>query len=137
MKRTTLYTPRLFNPGLLWFDYAAKTAEMLLSSGFVINNRVTRMAKAGHSPSARDRKEFLLMGTEKAQAAQESMLAVYPRMAAAGMAMMMGAWRPTHALHESARIAHAALAPIHRKATANARRLSGATRAAKRSLKGL
>ena len=137
MKRSTFFKPTLFNPGLLWFDYAAKTAEMLLSSGFVINSRVNRMAKAGPSPSARDRKEFMLMGAEKAQAAQESMLAVYPRMAAAGMAMMTGAWRPAHALHESARIAHAALAPVHRKATANARRLSGSKRAPKRPSKGL
>ena len=136
MKRSTLLTPTLLNPGLLWFDYAAKTAEMLLSSGFVINSRVNRLAKAGPLPSARDRKEFMLMGAEKAQAAQESLLAVYPRMAAAGLAMMTGAWRPAHALHESARIAHAALAPVHRKATANARRLSGAKRAPKRSLKG-
>ena len=45
-----------------------KTAEMLLASGHVIRHRTGRMAKAGSNPSARDRREFALMGNEKVEA---------------------------------------------------------------------
>ncbi|MBC7602191.1 MAG: hypothetical protein H7255_05955 [Ramlibacter sp.] len=136
MTRHSFATATLFNPGLAWYDLGMKTCEMLASSGVVINHRVGRMARAGVSPNARDRKEFMLMGTEKSKAAHDSMLAVLTRLTSANLAMMSGVWRPANAFNESAHIAHAALAPIHRKATANARRLTATKRTPKRSSKG-
>ena len=135
MTRLPLATPSLFNPGLMWFTLGMKTYEMLASSGVVINHRVNRMARAGASPNARDRKEFILMGTEKSKATHDAMLAVFTRLAATNLAMMSGVWQPAHAMNESAQLAHAALGPIHRKATANARRLTAIQRTRKRSSK--
>lgn len=60
------------NPFLAWTDLAWKISEMSLASAEVIAHRTTRMAAAGPMPSARDRKEFHLMGQEKFDAATES-----------------------------------------------------------------
>ena len=71
MKRsTTRYS--FANPFLIWADLAFKTGEMMLASAQVIGHRTGRMAAAGPSPSARDRREFTLMGQEKIEAAAES-----------------------------------------------------------------
>jgi hypothetical protein len=59
-----------------WVDLAAKTHEMLLSSGSVIRMRTERIAKAGLTPSADDLAEFHLMGQEKLAAASESGIAM-------------------------------------------------------------
>lgn len=152
----------LFDPFLLWADVGMKTAEMLYSSGQVIGKRVDRMARAGHQPNARDRREFRLMGTEKVKAAAESGLAVAARMQSANYQLMARAWQqgfaniaamtslagsrsPVEALSrqmslyrslgrsqgtqarlstDAARLAGAALKPVHGAATANARRLA-------------
>lgn len=98
-------------PMLMWMDIATKTNQMLMSSGVVINKRVGRMVAAGPNPSARDRKEFHLMGAEKVVAFNQSALAAWQQ-------LMLGS------LAGSAEMTSAALAPIHRTATANARRLS-------------
>ncbi|MEP7085672.1 MAG: polyhydroxyalkanoate granule-associated phasin [Betaproteobacteria bacterium] len=79
MKRSNA-SPTFFNPLALWTDLAMKTAEMMVASAQVIGHRTTRMAKAGPSPSARDRKEFALMGQEKLEAARESAQAMSLRM---------------------------------------------------------
>ncbi|MES2632470.1 MAG: hypothetical protein V4669_05830 [Pseudomonadota bacterium] len=102
-------------PMFLWMDIAAKTTQLLVSSSVVINNRVGRMVAAGPNPSARDRKEFQRMGTEKVTAFNQSALAAWQQ-------LMLGS------LAGSAQMTSAALAPIHRTATANARRLSGGSR---------
>jgi hypothetical protein len=111
-RRTT--TPTLAMPMLpwaAWFQLGLKTWEMLLAAGQVIPIRLSRMALAGPTPSARDRREFTLMGAEKAQAAAQSGLAAATHLQRAWLQMWTGA-------------ATAALAPVHRTATANARRLS-------------
>ena len=64
----------LFQPWTLWMQWAAQSMEMWLAAGQVIGHRTHRMARVGHRPSARDRKEFLLMGTEKIDAATQSWL---------------------------------------------------------------
>ena len=56
-----------------------KTGEMMLASAQVINHRTGRMATAGLTPDARDRKEFALMGQEKLAAASESAQAMAER----------------------------------------------------------
>jgi hypothetical protein len=99
----------------------------------VVAHRVGRMAAAGHTPSARDSKEFALMGTEKVAAFYESWAAMgwaaLQAQQRLWLGMMLAPWgggRPSnqalagHALH----ILGQGLAPVHRRATANARRLS-------------
>jgi hypothetical protein len=118
MPQRTAPTLAAFNPFLMWFEFATKNMEMLLASGVVIGTRVNRMAMAGPNPSARDRKEFTLMGAEKVKAMQDSALAVGLRMQQAQLQM-----------------ATAALTPFHAASTANARRLTRtrrSTRAARR-----
>jgi hypothetical protein len=152
----------LFAPLLLWADVATQTSEMLLASGQVIGSRVHQIARAGARPSARDRREFALMGTEKVKAATESALAVVTRLQATHWQWFARAWdhwfasmaafgalassrtpgemvsrqarlvqalgRSTRAQAqlsgETARLAAAALKPVHAASTANARRLA-------------
>lgn len=159
-----LFHPALFNPLLLWGDLAMKTTEMLLASGQVIGTRVDRIARAGAHPSARDIKEFSLMGSEKLKAATESGLAVATQLQSANYQLMARAWRQgfaslgamtalagsrsfgealsrqnrlvnslarsgrTHSRlsSDAARLASAALKPVHGAATANAKRLARA-----------
>jgi hypothetical protein len=103
-------SPLVFDPFTLWWQLGLKTFEMLLASGQVIGMRVGRMATAGPNPSTRDRKEFTRMGAEKLEAAARSGL---------GMAVhMQKTWWDMWA-----RLALAGLQPVHRTATANARRL--------------
>ena len=66
------YEYPMFNPLSGWLQLTVKTAEMLLASGQVIGHRVGRMAAAGPNPSAADRREFTLMGTEKVAASAAS-----------------------------------------------------------------
>jgi hypothetical protein len=164
------FNPAVFNPFLLWADVAVKTTEMLLSSGQVIGTRVGRMARAGANPSARDRREFALMSSEKVKAATQSGLAVAARLQAANWQLYARAWQQwlasmtafsslassrsmgdvlsrqyalfnalgrsgrTHGRISTdvARLASAALKPVHAASTANARRLARVrTRSAK------
>jgi hypothetical protein len=166
-----LMQPTLFNPFLLWTQVAIKSAEMLFSSGQVIASRTGQMARAGANPSARDRREMILMGSEKAKAATQSGLAFATRLKSANLQLIGRAWQQwfaslgamnalmtsrsvgealarqnrlfntlsrsgrTHARisSDTARLASAALKPVHSASTANARRLArvkvrGATR---------
>lgn len=156
------FDPALLDPFMLWAQLTMKTSEMLLSSGQVIATRVHRMARAGANPSARDRREMLLMGSEKVKAATESALAVATRLQATHWQLAARAWQQwfasaaamgalvgsrnvgealarQHRLVETlgragrthsrvsthmARLAGAALEPIHAASTANARRLA-------------
>jgi hypothetical protein len=158
----TAFDPALFNPFMLWAQLAVKTSEMLVSSGHVIGSRVHQMARAGANPSPRDRREMLLMGSEKVKAATASGLAVAAQLQSANWQLATRAWKHwvasatamgalatsrsfgealarQHSLLETlgragrtqgristdmARLAGAALGPIHAASTANARRLS-------------
>lgn len=161
MPRTAI-DPAFLNPFMLCAQLAVKTSEMLMSSGQVIGTRVHRMARAGANPSASDRREMLLMGSEKVKAAAESGLAVATRLQAANWELPARAWqqwlagatamgalatsgsfgealarqrrlletlgRAGHTQGrvstDMARLAGAALGPIHAASTANARRLA-------------
>jgi hypothetical protein len=70
------------NTFLMWSRLAWKTGEMALASAQVIGHRTGRLANAGYIPSARDQREFALMGQEKGAAALESAQAM-------GMPMLM------------------------------------------------
>jgi hypothetical protein len=96
------------------------------------------MAMAGASPSARDRKEFHLMGSEKIAAFNEAWVAMAFEAFRANqqltLSVMQSFWfpwaRPSSRSH-SRQLSDAALgilgsgmAPIRRRAVANARRLT-------------
>lgn len=80
MKRSR--TPSFTNPFLVWFRLAWKTSEMMLASAQVIQHRTSRIAEAGATPSARDRREFALMRQEKIEAGVESASAMAAQMMA-------------------------------------------------------
>ena len=105
----------------------------------VVAHRAIRMALAGSSPSSRDRNEFYLMSAEKVAAFYESWNAMAVEAFRAALELSLSSapffwfqWpaarRPSRAV--SARFQRAALAvlgkgvaPIHRRAVANAKRL--------------
>jgi len=68
------------NPLLTWCHWAWKTGDMLIASSHVIGHRTGRFGRAGSMASARDQREFVLMGQEKAQAASASAQAVGVRL---------------------------------------------------------
>jgi hypothetical protein len=88
---------------------AVKAFELSIAAPQVIAHRTARMVRAGASPSARDRSEFQRMGTEKVFAFWESMNAMW--------------WAAWSAPWSAAKIMEKGLAPLHRRTTANARRL--------------
>ena len=93
--------------------------------------RTARMLAAGASPDARDRREFQRMGTEKALAFWESvnamglaMAAAQQRYALAAMCRWWSPWpNPWSVAQSTTKILEKGLAPVHRRASANARRL--------------
>lgn len=118
-----------------------KTAELGLAVPVVVAHRVARMAMAGPAPSARDRQECMLMVMEKQLAFGEAWWAMSTRSMLAGQAflesMLRLPWSPWLAgspsagnaaarLQEAALdVLHDGLAPVHRKAVANSKRLAG------------
>ena len=68
------------NPFLLWTNVALRTGEIMWASAQVITHRTSSMLLAHPSYSARDRRELVLMGQEKVQAAYESANAVGAQM---------------------------------------------------------
>lgn len=117
-----------------WWRNAATLWEISIAAPQVIAHRMTRMAQAGHAPAASDRREFLLMGQEKAEAFGESMLAMALRLGQAQAAMAASMFTQTlrQAQHLSwpqpwlqamPGLVASGLKPVHRRVTANARRL--------------
>jgi len=120
---------------------SAKAAELAFAVPQVVAHRLLRMAHAGPHLSARDRKEFARMIAEKHSAFGESWNAMAvqslasQRAFAAALALAATPTRSArsgpaaHAL--AAELQHAALAvlgkglaPVHRRAVANAKRLA-------------
>ena len=117
-----------------------KAAELAFSVPQVIAHRVTRMAIAGPSFSARDRKEFEGMSAEKTVAFSDSWNAMTLEAIRANQALAASLfrsfWSPwlrgrPSANAVAAQMQSAALgilgkgmAPVHRKAVANAKRLA-------------
>lgn len=138
----------VWTPWFAWSEFMFKSAEMMMASGQVIGHRVERMAKAGPALSSRDLKEFTLMGHEKLEAAAESTQAmsaycwqvqqqagtqVFEQMVrlssswwnwgAGGRGGQPGKGAPVWSSDHALGLMNKALAPIHSRATANARRL--------------
>jgi len=120
---------------------SAKTAELALAVPQVVAHRVLRMAQAGPNLSARDRKEFARMIAEKNSAFGESWnamaLQTLHSQRALAAALALAATPPRAARPSSAAQALATqfqqaalavlgkgLAPVHRRAVANAKRLA-------------
>ena len=135
-----------------------KAAELAIAAPQVVAIRTARMLAAGTHPGAADRAEFSRMGTEKAQAFWESMLAMgtqvvraqqeysrtaalqwwrlwttTPLLAARPLIQAVTALPRTAALiaiptqgqrkRAMSKLVDAAITPVHKRATANARRL--------------
>lgn len=114
---------------------AVQTAELGLAVPQVIAHRIARIMIAGGSPSARDRRELHRMGTEKILAANEAWNAMAiqavlenQKLAISFMQSLCSPWvrRQSAAMQ----LSNAALdvlgkgiAPLRRRAVANARRL--------------
>ena len=117
---------------------ARRVAETAWAAPLVVSHRLQRMAAAGRRPSERDRREFSRMGWEKVAAFHESWAA----MALEGWRVQQTLWwsmvgslwapwwsggrgRRPDATRALLGIAGHGLAPVHRRALANARRLGG------------
>lgn len=102
-----------------------QATELAIAVPQVVAHRLTRMALAGPFPRARDRREFHAMGQEKVHAFWQSWFAMgwamVEAMQKSWLAALQGARVP---MIDSHRILSHGLAPVHKRATANARRLS-------------
>jgi len=119
---------------------AVKAPELAFAVPQVVAHRVTRMALSGPKLSARERKEFELMVAEKNSAFGESWNAMAAQAARANQALAASFFQsflaiaqgerpsaPSSAaqLHKAALgVLGKGLAPVHRKAIANAKRLA-------------
>jgi len=110
---------------------AVKLAELGVAAPQVIAHRLTRMALAGPTISARDRKEFTGIVTEKQAAVAQAWMGMFAEglrlQQQFALSLLTGATPRTHAARAksaASRIASAGLAPIHRTAVANAKRLA-------------
>ncbi len=121
---------------------AAQVTDLGLAVPQVLAHRVTRMVLAGSSPSARDRREFQRMSAEKVAAFYESWNAMLVEITRANVELSLSSARwflsGMPAARQSSRAAAAhvqraaigilgkGVAPIRRRAVANARRLGRA-----------
>ena len=117
----------------------AKASELAFAVPQVVAHRFARMAISGPTLTERDRREFQRMGDEKSAAFHESWSAMAAQVLRANQALtqsfLRSFWSPASGEHSSASIAtqlHDAalgvlgegMAPVHRRAVANARRLA-------------
>ena len=108
--------------------------EIAVAAPIVVAHRMSRLATAGPTPSARDRREFERMSAEKVAAFHESWNAMWMAACSAYLRAWFS-WTPWSAFSSSAShrsrqrkaalgVLTAGLAPVHRRAVANARRLN-------------
>jgi hypothetical protein len=109
---------------------AVKLAELGFAAPQVIAHRLARMALAGPTLSGRDRKEFTGMVREKQAAVAQAWMGMFAEgvrfQQQFALSLMTGATPRLHAVRAqsaTSRIVGAGLAPIHRKAVSNAKRL--------------
>lgn len=105
-----------------WWRNALKLAEICWSAPQVIAHRVSRMALAGPKPSARDRREFGGMVNEKVLAFSSGGWAMW-------LELWLSGWRALWSGGSAGRtrwqrVLGRGIAPVHRKVSANARRLA-------------
>ena len=104
---------------------ARQAGELAFAVPQVVAHRLARLALAGPLPNARDRREFHGMVQEKVHAFWQSWFAMgwamVEAMQQSWIAGLRGARVP---LVDTQAVLARGLAPLHRKATANARRLA-------------
>lgn len=119
---------------------ARKSSELATAAQQVVTHRITRMVMAGPLPSERDRTEFKRMVDEKHTAFAESWSAMTAQAYAANQALALTVWRTlcypwlgggatpgamVTQMHTAGMgVLNKGLAPVHRTAMANARRLA-------------
>jgi hypothetical protein len=112
-----------------------KAAELAFAVPQVVAHRVTRMALAGTSPTARDQREFRQMGTEKMAAFAESWNLMATQAFRANYVLATSFWRswltgkPSQISESQMRnaalgVLRKGIGPVHRRAVANAKRLA-------------
>jgi hypothetical protein len=102
-----------------------QASELALAVPQVMAHRLTRLALAGAVPNARDRREFHAMGQEKVHAFWQSWFAMgWAMVEATQKAWLAGLQGARVPLIDTHHILSRGLAPVHRAATANARRLA-------------
>ena len=120
-------------------SFAVQSFELGVAAPQVIAHRLARMASAGATPSARDRAEFHRMGVEKLAAASEAWTAMATQAFLENQKFALGLtqslwfpWlRPTPTVKSVSRQMNRAMvatlgkgvAPVRRRAVANAKRL--------------
>jgi hypothetical protein len=118
---------RFFNPLAMWADVAAKTGDMLLSSGTVVHIRTGRLLRSAlGTTSDADAREFSLMGHEKVAAASESGTAMANQLHATQFALTHRAVRQSLQAAEAMASLFVSLSPA--QAATHADRLLSATR---------
>jgi hypothetical protein len=111
---------------------ATKLGELGIAAPQVIVHRLSRMALAGAAPSSRDRKEFTGMVVEKQLAFMQSWAAMWAEglrwQQQLALSFLGGPRAVTRQMAGAGRafdkMAGKGLAPVHRKAVGNAKRLS-------------
>jgi hypothetical protein len=112
--------------------------DLLMTAPLVIGQRLTRMALAGHAPSAADRRENQRMVQEKVEASMESASALMTQTARASFSFWSSMMQAGLSASSTARaqragmaateasldMARGALAPVVRRTKGNARRLA-------------
>lgn len=112
-----------------------KATELAFAVPQVVAHRVTRMALAGPSPTARDQREFRQMGAEKMAAFTESWNAMATQAFRANYVLATSFWRSwltgrpvqlnSSHMHDAALgVLGKGIGPVHRRAVANAKRLA-------------
>ena len=117
-----------------------QTSDLAIAAPLVVAHRLTRMMTAGANPGARDRRDFQRMGEEKVAAFGESWNAMAWQMLRSNQTLalsLMAPWwrmrfddwsmlfRPIQAWQSaSINVLGKGIAPVRRRAVANARRLS-------------
>ncbi len=117
---------------------ALQLAEIAWAAPQVVAHRSARLALTGHAPSARDRREFTKMTVEKGEAFVESWSAMWWQGLRAQQSLALALWQSATAVSPAPATARSlaapfvdatlavlgqGVAPVHRRAVANARRL--------------
>lgn len=97
---------------------ARKSMELGFAVPQVMAHRLTRMALAGPILSERDRREFTGMVLEKPAAFAQGWFGAWMKFVQQQWAFAASLWTAMFA------VGNAAMAPVHRKAVGNARRLA-------------
>jgi hypothetical protein len=115
--------------------FIVKAAELAFAVPPVVAHRITRMALAGASPTARDRREFRNMSAEKVAAFTESWNAMAAQAFLSNYVLAASFWRSClggkpspvtgSQMHDAAcEVLTKGIGPVHRRAVANAKRLA-------------